>query len=106
MILGMSLIMAMSGCTNNIESKKTTNISGSNNDSKTKDEEEGIGTGFTIPKGSTKDSNGNIVTPDGDTFNKKGEWVVPEGGHVDSQGRIVDKNGKLVGGGATVGSVG
>lgn len=86
----------MSGCTNTIETNRTTNITDSNKDTKKTDEEEGVGVGFTIPKGSTKDSNGNIVTPDGNTFNKKGEWVVPEGGHVDLQGRIVKKNGNLL----------
>lgn len=70
------------------------------------DAENRVGTGFIPPKGSKLDKNGNIVDPEGNTFNKKGEWQVPEGGSVDSKGYIRDKDGKLVGGGVQVGSVG
>ena len=68
--------------------------------------QETAGTGFVPPKGSHINSEGNIVDPEGNTFNSMGQWQVPEGGHVDSQGRIIDKNGRVMGGGATVGSVG
>lgn len=64
------------------------------------------GQGFKPPNGSHIDKNRNIVTPEGDTFSKDGGWQVPEGGRVDSQGRIYDKNGKMMGGGAKIGSKG
>lgn len=73
---------------------------------KEEDSDSLVGGGFKPPKGSHIDKNGNIVTPNGDSFSKDGGWQVPEGGRVDSQGRIYDKNGKLMGGGATVGSKG
>lgn len=73
---------------------------------KEEDSDSVTGQGFKPPKGSHIDKNGNIVTPNGDSFSKDGGWQVPEGGRVDSQGRIYDKNGKLMGGGATVGSKG
>lgn len=69
-------------------------------------EENRVGTGFVPQAGSHVDRNGNIVAPNGDTTNARGQWQIPEGGRVDSQGRIYDKNGKMMGGGATVGSVG
>ncbi len=72
----------------------------------TDEEESRVGTGFVPKAGSHVDSNGNIVAPNGDTTNTRGQWQIPEGGRVDSQGRIYDKNGKMMGGGATVGSVG
>ena len=65
-----------------------------------------VGQGFRPPAGSHTDKNGNIVDREGNTFDREGKWQVPEGGRVDSQGRIYDKNGKPMGGGATVGSVG
>ncbi|MDO4343445.1 MAG: hypothetical protein Q4C50_01455 [Eubacteriales bacterium] len=62
---------------------------------------------WTPPKGSHTDQNGNVVDPEGNTFNKKdGGWEVPVGGHVDASGRIYDKNGNLMGGGAKIGSKG
>lgn len=64
------------------------------------------GQGFTPPKGSRVDKNGNYVDKEGNTYAKDGGWAVPEGGHVDSQGRIIDKNGNVMGGGATIGSKG
>lgn len=64
------------------------------------------GQGFQPPEGSSLDRNGNIVDLEGNTFNRKGEWQVPEGGRVDSKGRIFDRNGKMMGGGAMVGTVG
>lgn len=64
------------------------------------------GQGFQPPEGSHRDSRGNIVDPQGNTFDDDGGWQVPEGGRVDSKGRIYDKNGKLMGGGAPVGSKG
>ena len=63
------------------------------------------GQGFTPPKGSRVDRNGNYVDKEGNTYAKDGGWAVPEGGHIDSQGRIIDKNGNVMGG-ATVGSKG
>ena len=80
---------------------------GSAENAKGTGEEEGrVGTGFVPKAGSHIDGNGNIVAPNGDTTNARGQWQIPEGGRVDSQGRIYDKNGKMMGGGATVGSVG
>ena len=61
---------------------------------------------FTPPPGSRKDSNGNFVDPEGNTFDEDGSWQVPEGGRVDSQGHIYDKDGNLMGGGAVIGSKG
>lgn len=69
-------------------------------------EETVVGQGFRPPEGSRVEKNGNIVDLEGNTYNTKGEWQVPEGGRVDSKGRIFDKNGRMMGGGATVGSVG
>ena len=62
--------------------------------------------GTVLPRGARRDSRGYIVMPDGNTFDKEGGWQVPEGGYVDSKGRIHDKNGKLLGGGAEIGSKG
>ncbi len=70
------------------------------------DDSDVTGQGFRPPQGSHKDSNGNIVDQEGNTYTPKGEWTVPEGGHIDSQGRIYDKDGNLMGGGATIGSQG
>lgn len=64
------------------------------------------GQGFRPPAGSHTDSNGNIVDQEGNTYDKEGKWQIPEGGRVDSQGHIYDKYGRLMGGGATIGSQG
>lgn len=95
------------------DSEKTEEEKGQEENKNTQDtavsegtEETAVGQGFRPPEGSHVDKNGNIVDPEGNTYNKKGEWQVPEGGSIDAQGRIRDKNGRIMGGGAAVGSVG
>lgn len=65
-----------------------------------------VGQGFKPPEGGSRDKRGFFVDSQGNTFDKTGGWQIPEGGHVDAQGRIYDRNGKMMGGGATVGSKG
>lgn len=64
------------------------------------------GQGFTPPKGSVVNKKGQIVDPEGNTYEADGSWAVPEGGHVDSKGRIIDADGNVMGGGAAVGTQG
>lgn len=64
------------------------------------------GQGFTPPKGSRLNKKGQIVDPEGNTFEQNGSWAIPEGGGLNQDGLIVDKDGNLVGGGARPGSQG
>lgn len=106
-----SLMLGLMGCGRGQENetKETVSVAGSEALSDTKEEKESEyipGQGFRPPSGSRMDRNGHIVDPEGNTYDLEGKWQVPEGGRVDAQGRIYDKNGKLMGGGATIGSVG
>lgn len=105
------LAMGLAGCsqTQNGETEKETVVLSDGKNSAAETEGNfgyAVGQGFRPPKGSKLDKKGNIVDPEGNTFDKNGGWQVPEGGRVDSKGRIYDKNGKMMGGGAVVGSKG
>lgn len=110
-IMMFSLVIGLTGC-NQSQSKKAVEeevilSSGDSEDTEDNNDSDYMpGLGFRPPKASRRDKNGNIVDPEGNTFNNEGKWQVPEGGRVDSQGRIYDKNGKIMGGGAVVGSQG
>lgn len=109
--IGICLIIMATGCNQkqSAEKEDKTSVQPSGDAEAAEHEQASevvTGQGFQPPKGSTRDKNGNIVDPQGNTFDEKGGWQIPEGGRVDAKGRIYDKNGKLMGGGAVIGSKG